>query len=190
MEPYYQHNGITIYCGEALDILQTLPPLSIDAVIDDLPYGTTQCAWDVVIPFAPMWLQLARISKPRTPMVLFGTQPFTSLLIASNLKQFRYSLIWDKGRGFEPQLANIRPMKAHEDIAVFGIKSPAYNPQMEQLARPDKRNPKSGWPRPSRRPRPSDTKRVQLIDWTARVYRTLPAINSIVFASATNGTPT
>lgn len=146
VKPYYQHNGITIYHGNCLDILPTIDAQSIDAVIADPPYGTTACAWDSVIPFEPMWRELKRIIKPRGAIVLFGSQPFTSALVMSNLGMFKYSLVWDKGRGREPQLANVRPMKAHEDVCVFCDGKTPYNPQKVALERPDRRgrNPVNG----------------------------------------------
>jgi DNA modification methylase len=117
-----------------------LPAQGFDAIIADIPYGTTSCAWDQVIPFDAMWGSIKRLIKPRGAVVLFGSQPFTSLLVASNLSWFKYELIWDKGRGFEPQLANIRPMKAHENIVVFCSGTSIYNPQKVTLNKPDVRN--------------------------------------------------
>jgi len=92
---------------------------SIDMILCDLPYGTTACKWDTVIPFEPLWEQYKRIIKPNGAIVLFGTQPFTSLLITSNLNLYRYSWVWDKGRGMDFQLAKLRPLRAVEDLCVF-----------------------------------------------------------------------
>ena len=135
-----------LHNGDCLDILPTLPAQSIDAVICDPPYGTTACTWDSVIPFEPMWRELKRVIRPRGAIVLFGSQPFTSALVMSNLGMFKYSLVWDKGRGREPQLANVRPMKAHEDVCVFCDGKTPYNPQKVALERPDRRgrNPVNG----------------------------------------------
>ncbi len=146
MEPYYSDALTTIYHGECLAVMAELAPASFDAIICDPPYGTTACAWDSVIPFEPMWAQLKRLIKPRGAIVLFGSQPFTSALVMSNPGMFKYSLVWDKGRGREPQLANIRPMKAHEDISIFCDGKAPYNPQKTLLDRPDKRgrNPVTG----------------------------------------------
>jgi site-specific DNA-methyltransferase (adenine-specific) len=110
--------------------MRLIPDKSIDMILCDLPYGTTACKWDTVIPFEPLWAEYKRIIKPNGAIVLTASQPFTTALISSNLKMFKYELIWDKGRGFEPQLANIRPMKAHENICVFGNGKLTYNPQM------------------------------------------------------------
>ena len=83
------HNGaITLHHGDCLDVMREIPDGSVDAIICDLPYGTTACKWDVVIPFEPMWIHLKRIIKPRGAIVLFGSQPFTSALIMSNPKMF------------------------------------------------------------------------------------------------------
>lgn len=110
--------------------MRGLPPASVDACITDPPYGTTACAWDSVIPFAPMWAELKRIVKPKGAIVLFGSQPFTSALVMSNPAMFKYEIVWDKGRGFQPQLANVQPMKSHENVLLFGRERFAYNPQM------------------------------------------------------------
>jgi site-specific DNA-methyltransferase (adenine-specific) len=107
-----------------------LPDNSVDMILCDLPYGTTACKWDTVIPFEPLWAQYRRIAKRNAAIVLTASQPFTTALIASNMREFKYELIWDKGRGFEPQLANIRPMKAHENVLVFCRMKTPYNAQM------------------------------------------------------------
>lgn len=133
MTPYYDNGGITIYHGDCLEVMAALPAQSFDAVICDPPYGTTACAWDSPIPFAPMWAAIKRLIRPRAPVALFGSQPFTSALVMSNPKWFRYSWQWDKGRGFNPQLANVQPMKSHEDICVFAQEGHTYNPQKTPL---------------------------------------------------------
>ena len=92
--------------------------------------GTTACKWDVVIPFEPLWEQYKRIIKDRGAIVLFGNQPFTTLLIASNLKEFRYTWVWEKEQGANFLLAKKQPMKVHEDVCVFYQMHPVYNPQM------------------------------------------------------------
>lgn len=137
MQPYYQDNLTTLYHGNCLDIMPQLEAQSFDAIICDPPFGTTSCAWDSVIPFDAMWANLKRLIKPKGAIVLFGSQPFTSLLITSNLPWFKYELIWDKERGNEPQMANIRPMKRHENIMVFCEGATAYHPQMRLLPEPD-----------------------------------------------------
>ena len=117
--------------------------VKVDAIITDPPYGTTACKWDSVIPFEAMWERLNKLIKPNGAIVLFWSQPFTSALIMSNPKYFKYELIWDKKRTMEPQLANIRPMKCHENIIVFWNGRLTYNPQKTKLDKPDKR--KASW---------------------------------------------
>jgi len=128
---------VQLFCGDCLEIMRTMPDASVDAVICDPPYGTTSCAWDTVIPFAPMWEQLKRIIKPNGAIVLFGSQPFTSALIMSNPKMFKYCWIWEKNNSVGFVNAKLKPMNKHEDIVVFseGMTSNGnknnmqYNPQ-------------------------------------------------------------
>ena len=124
--------GVTLHHGDCLDILPTLPDASVDMVLCDLPYGTTACKWDVVIPFAPLWEQYRRIVKRNGAIVLFGSQPFTSLLIASNLPMFRYEWVWEKVKATGHASCNKRPLKAHEAVLVFAYGQPRYNPQMTE----------------------------------------------------------
>jgi site-specific DNA-methyltransferase (adenine-specific) len=123
---------MTIYNGDAIACMENIETASIDAIITDPPYGTTACKWDAVIPFGPMWEQIRRISKPTTPTVLFCSQPFTSALIASNFKDFRYTWVWEKERPTNVFSMKLRPGKVHEDIAVFYQKAGQYFPQMEE----------------------------------------------------------
>lgn len=99
-------------------------------ILCDLPYGVTQNKWDSVIPFELLWAQYERIIKPNGAIVLFGSEPFTSKLICSNPKLFRYTLVWDKKLVSGFLNANRQPLRAHEDIVVFYKKQPTYNPQM------------------------------------------------------------
>ncbi len=101
-------------------------------VLCDLPYGTTACKWDSVIPFEPLWAAYRRVCKPRAAIVLTANQPFTSFLISSNLVDFRYSLVWAKTRNSHPFFAHVRPLPQHEDICVFAREKTIYHPQMEQ----------------------------------------------------------
>ena len=119
-----------IYNDDCLEGMKAIPSGSIDAVICDLPYGTTACAWDSVIPFDKLWEQYRRICKPNAAIVLFSQQPFTSALIMSNPSTFRYEWIWEKVNGTGFLNAKKMPMKAHENICVFYDKLPTYNPQM------------------------------------------------------------
>lgn len=122
---------IELHHGDCLEIMPTLPDASVDMVLADLPYGTTACKWDSVIPFEPLWREYGRIAKPNAAIVLTASQPFTTALIASNMKEFRYCWVWDKTKGGNFALAKKQPMKAHEDVVVFYRKQPTYNPQME-----------------------------------------------------------
>lgn len=109
--------------------MPTLPAQSFDAIIADIPYGTTACKWDTVIPFAPMWENLKRLAKPRAAIVLFGSQPFTSALVMSNVGWFRYEWIWEKPQATGYLNANRAPMKAHENIITFSANGHTFNPQ-------------------------------------------------------------
>ena len=121
---------IDLRLGDCLEVMKEIPSKSIDAIICDLPYGTTACKWDIVIPFEPLWEQYKRIIKDNGAIVLFGSQPFTSALVMSNPKLFRYELIWEKGQGSNYALSKKQPLKTHENILVFYKKQPTYNPQM------------------------------------------------------------
>lgn len=124
-----QTPNYTLYHGDCLEILPALPAQSVDAIICDPPYGTTACKWDSVIPFEPMWAQLKRIIKPRGAIVLFGSQPFTSALVMSNPKWFKYEWMWRKSKPVGHLNAKKRPMLAHESICVFYSRLETYNPQ-------------------------------------------------------------
>lgn len=117
-----------IYQGDCLEIMKDIDDKSIDLVLTDPPYGTTTCKWDSVIPFDKMWEQLKRIAKEHCPILLFGSEPFTSALIMSNVNQFRHQWIWDKCQAGNPLLAPIMPLKVFEDIVVFSQKSCNYYP--------------------------------------------------------------
>ncbi len=116
--------------GDCLELMHEIPDGSVDMILCDLPYGTTACKWDSVIPFEPLWAHYRRVIKRNGAIVLTASQPFTTSLIGSNIEMFKYELIWSKGRGFEPQLANIRPMKSHENVVVFCKGKTLYNAQM------------------------------------------------------------
>ena len=127
---------IELHQGNCLEVMKSIADKSVDAIICDLPYGTTACKWDTVIPFEPLWAQYKRIIKDNGAVVLFGSQPFTTVMINSNLKMFKYELIWDKSFGRQPQLANIQPMKRHENVLIFGNGKIKYNPQKALLEKP------------------------------------------------------
>ena len=120
---------IDIKQGDCLELMKDIPDKSIDMILCDLPYGTTACKWDVVIPFEPLWEQYNRIIKDNGAILLFGSQPFTSTLNFSNITNYRYEWVWLKNNSTGFQLANKRPLKKHELISVFYKKQPTYNPQ-------------------------------------------------------------
>ena len=110
--------------------MKTIPDDSVDMILADLPYEITAAKFDILIPFEPLWEQYNRIAKEDAAMVFTASQPFTTALISSNLKNFRYEWIWEKPQGTNPMVAKIQPLKAHENIVVFYRKRPKYNPQM------------------------------------------------------------
>lgn len=118
--------------GDCLELMKEIPDKSIDMILCDLPYGTTACKWDNIIPFEPLWEQYKRIIKANGAIVLFGSEPFASKLRLSNIKMYRYDWIWDKTRGTNFQNAHKMPMKSYENICVFYKKLPTYNPQMTE----------------------------------------------------------
>ena len=120
---------IELINGDCLEKMKDIPGGSIDAVITDPPYGTTNCRWDTIIPFEPMWEQLKRITKKNGAIVLFGSQPFTSALVMSNPKMFKYEWVWEKPKGTGHLNAKKMPMNNYENITVFYSKQPTYNPQ-------------------------------------------------------------
>lgn len=108
-----------LHHGDCLEVMPGLEAGSVDCVIADPPYGTTACAWDSVIPFAPMWAAIKHAAKPRAAVVCFGSQPFTSALVMSNLAWFKYAWVWEKSMLGDIMNAKNKPLKKHEDIAVF-----------------------------------------------------------------------
>ena len=124
--------------GDCLEVMKDIPDRSIDMILCDLPYGTTACKWDVIIPFDKLWEQYNRIIKDNGAIVLFGSEPFSSHLRMSNIKNYRYDWVWDKVRGVGHLLAKKRPMMCIENISVFYKKQPTYNPQMRKRDKPRK----------------------------------------------------
>lgn len=128
-------NGV-FYKGDCLELMQSIPDNSVDMILCDLPYGTTACKWDSIIPFEPLWEQYKRIAKDNAAIVLTASQPFTTRLIMSNFDMYKYSLIWRKNICTGFMQAKTRPLKSYEDVVVFGnFKLAAqyfngtYNPQ-------------------------------------------------------------
>lgn len=163
----YQTDRVTLYHGDCLDIMPTLPEASVDMVCADPPYGTTACKWDSVIPLEPMWRDLKRVVRPRGAVVMTASQPFTTTLISSNREWFKYCWVWEKSVAGDCMNAKNKPLKKHEDICVFSSGttancSPSTMPYFPQGLRPTSRF-RSGTdygatggsfkvPRPSHRP--------------------------------------
>lgn len=136
-------NLFTTHQGDCLEVMKTIPSGSVDMILCDLPYGTTACKWDSIIPFVPLWRQYWRIAKERTPIVLFAAQPFTTALIHSGRPHFRYCWYWKKNNKTGAPFAKVQPMRCIEDIAVFYRKSPVYNAQgLRQIEKPLYRDPR------------------------------------------------
>lgn len=123
--------------GDCLKLMKDIPDGSVDLVLCDPPYGTTNCKWDEVLPFDKIWAEYDRLLKPNGAAVLFSAQPFTTRLISSNLKNFRYCWYWLKNNPTGCIFAKKQPMRCIEDVVVFYRKAPTYNPQgLVQLERP------------------------------------------------------
>lgn len=125
-----QNDRCALWHGDCLEVMKDIPDHSVDLILCDLPYGTSKCKWDVIIPFDEMWFQYNRITKPNSPIILFGSQPFTAELIHSNIKEFKHEWVWVKSRSGSAITAKYRPVKLHEDVLVFCKNTPTYNPQM------------------------------------------------------------
>ncbi len=119
--------SIELIQGDCLEKMKDISDKSVDAIICDLPYGTTACAWDVIIPFEPLWKEYERIIKDTGAIILFGKNPFTAKLILSNEKLFRYELIWEKTRASNNMQVTKQPSAIHENILVFYKNQPTYN---------------------------------------------------------------
>lgn len=119
-----------IYLGDCLEVMKSIPDSSIDLILTDLPYGTTRCAWDSIIPLADLWAQYLRVAKDNAAIVLTAAQPFTSVLVSSMIDLFRYEWIWEKGNATGFYNAKKQPLRAHESVLVFYRKPPLYVPQM------------------------------------------------------------
>jgi DNA modification methylase len=119
-----------ILLGDCLELMKDIPNGSIDMILADLPYGTTACKWDNVIPFESLWEQYNRVIKDNGAIVLFGSEPFSSALRMSNIKNYKYDWIWEKEQGANFMLCKYQPYKVHETISVFSKERHTYNPQM------------------------------------------------------------
>ena len=136
MKLYYKDEYIRLFQGDCLDVMDRLieKGIKFDAIITDPPYGTTACKWDSVIPFDEMWLRLKQLRNKDSPIILFGSEPFSSLLRSSNIKEYKYDWKWDKITGTGHLCAKFQPMQRVEDIMVFGKGKVKYNPQMKILS--------------------------------------------------------
>ena len=132
---------INLMQGDCLERMREIPDGSVDMVLTDPPYGTTACKWDSIIPLEPMWEQLKRVIKPNGAIVMTAAQPFTTTLIASNIKNFAHSWVWNKRFAANFVQAKRQPLKDHEDVLVFSMngKQPFYNPQMIKRDEPIKK---------------------------------------------------
>jgi site-specific DNA-methyltransferase (adenine-specific) len=119
-----------VWLGDCLDLMKNIEDKSVDLILCDLPYGTTACKWDIIIPFEPLWEEYNRVIKNRGVIVLFGSEPFSSYLRLSNIKYYRYDWTWDKVTARGHLVAKKRPMQQTECISVFYKSAPIYNPQM------------------------------------------------------------
>lgn len=119
-----------LYHEDCLSALKKVPDNSVDMIMADLPYGTTFCSWDSIIPLEPLWKEYNRVCKKNAAMVFTAAQPFTTILGASNIENLRYEWIWEKPQGTNPMNVNIMPLKSHENVLVFYREKPTYNPQM------------------------------------------------------------
>lgn len=131
MKPYYQDDWVTIYHGDCLLVLPSLPILA-DLLLADIPYGTTACSWDTVIPFDAMWKQISASVQPSTPLIFTSSQPFTSALVMSNPDIFRHEWIYKKRCASNFAQAKYAPMKEHESVLVFAYGKPNYYPIKEE----------------------------------------------------------
>jgi len=171
-----------VYLGDCLELMKDIPSGSIDAIITDPPFGTTACKWDTVIPFDLMWEQLNRIIKPNGAIVLFGSEPFSSFLRCSNIKNFKYSWVWDKVTARGHLVAKYRPLQQTEDIIVFGNIKHNYYPIMID-------RPKDKW-KTSKEFKKTDIINSNGIS-TYKIYKTWFPKNLIQFsnANASNNEP-
>lgn len=120
----------TLLHGDCLELMKQIPDGSVDMILCDLPYGTTACKWDTVIPFEPLWEQYKRVIRKKGAIVLTAIQPFTSALVMSNIKDYRHQWVWNKNNSAGFATAKIRPMAICEDVLVFGSERVNYYPQM------------------------------------------------------------
>jgi len=131
-----------ILLGDCLELMKDIPNGSIDMILCDLPYGTTACKWDAIIPIEQMWKEYKRIIKTDGVIALTASQPFTSILVSSNIKMFRHEWVWQKDKSGNFMNLKFEPAKVHESVLIFGNKKGTYNPIMEQRDEKNKRKNK------------------------------------------------
>lgn len=125
----FDHASGTIWNGDCLELMRNIPDGSVDMILCDLPYGTTACKWDTIIPFAPLWEHYRRVAKPNAAIVLTASQPFTTKLIDSQIERFKYCWVWDKVSVTGFANAKRQPLRHVEDVCIFYRAFPTYNPQ-------------------------------------------------------------
>lgn len=130
-------SGSALFNADCMDILPLIPDKSVQLILADLPYGTTACKWDSIIPLEPLWKEYKRIIKDNGAIVLTASQPFTTKLISSNYEMFKYCWVWDKVSCSGNMLAKKQPLRAYEDICVFYKMQPKYNPQLRDKPKKD-----------------------------------------------------
>ena len=133
-------NNVWLMKGDCLERMKEIESGSVDLILTDPPYGTTACKWDSVIPLERMWAELKRIIKPNGAIVMTASQPFTTMLISSNIKMFKYCWVWDKGVGVNFFHVKKQPLKVTEDVCVFYNKQATYNPVMAKREKPIKKS--------------------------------------------------
>lgn len=126
-EEYQINEDINLWQGDCLKLMEYIPDKSVNMILCDLPYGTTACSWDTVIPFKPLWSHYKRIIKDNGAIVLFGSEPFSTNLRMSNLDWYKYDWIWKKTKASNFALCRVNPMKYHELISVFYNNTPTFN---------------------------------------------------------------
>lgn len=144
MSAYYQDEHVTLYHGDCLDVMPTIPGGTINLVLTDLPYGMTDCKWDTPIPLEALWEEWERLCANTGSVALTASQPFTSTLVASRPKLFKSEWIWEKNAGSNFGTLKRQPMKEHESVVIFAWGKYLYNPQMQERAASGLARVKSG----------------------------------------------
>lgn len=127
-------SNVTLWQGDCLELMKDIPDGSVDMILCDLPYGTTACKWDTVLPFKPLWAQYNRIIKENGAVVLFASEPFSSQLVTSNIDHFKHDWIWQKNAGSNFGCVRFQPMREHEQVLVFCNGKAPYSPIMQERA--------------------------------------------------------